>query len=276
MFLMVLGKMDGDEHALGINWKVLGMLYFILLDLTPLLSLCTTLILFFIFRLYWFCLGRCNFAFLIELQSCISQQKSGRLRTGVKWSSGLDHCHITCFSEGVALNKTTHPSLNKDFTYLLTYLHRGGALHSLWECRAFQLWVDLHLIYNQNLIYFQNIVRMFLLHFNLKCSRYIPLALMFTSGLSYTMPQNVLEKIIITIRFLILIFHLIIPQKCFIFQKVWFMVPQKYLNFSKLCFMGIVGEVAPCGSISSQNIPIWAFEIMLFESSQHEDSNYQY
>ena len=137
LFLIVLGKVDGDEHALGINLKVLGMLYFIMLGLTPLLSLRITLILFFIFRLSWFCLRRCNFVFLIELQSCISQQKSGRLRSGVKWSSGLDHCHITCFSEEEALNKTTH---------------RGGALHSIWDCRAFQLCVDLHLMYNQNLI----------------------------------------------------------------------------------------------------------------------------
>ena len=264
LFLIILGKMDVDEHALDINLKVLGMLYFIMLDLTPLLSPCITLILFFIFRLSWFCLRRCNFAFLIELQSCISQQKSGRLRTGVKWSSGLDHCHITCFSGEEALNKTTH---------------RGGALHSLSDlsdCRASQLCVDLHLIYNQNLIYFQNIVRAFLLHFNLKCSRYILLALMFTSGLSYTMPQNFLEKIIITIRVLILIFYLIVPQKCLNFQKIWFMVPQKYFFFQNCAFMGNLGEVAPCGSISSQNKPICFFEIMLFTSSQHGDSNYQY
>ena len=217
-----------------------------MLDLTPFLSPSTILILFFIFSLSWYCLRRCNFAFLIDLQSCISQQNSGRLRTGVKWSSGFDYCYITCFSGEKTFNKTTH---------------RGGAVHSLWDCRASQLRVGLYLIFNQNFIFhakfrfvlffriglmfmhncryyqfisplnFQNIVRVFLLHFNLKCSRYIPLALMFTSGLSYVMPQNFLEKIIITIRFSILIFYMIVPQKCLNFSKLWFMVPQKCLNF---------------------------------------------
>ena len=273
LFLLVLGKMDGDEHAIGINWKVLGMLYFNLLVLTPLLSLQITLILFLIFRLYWICIGRCNFAFLIELQSCISQQKSGRLRTGVKGISGLDLCHIICHICHIChIFHTVCISEKKAF---IQSTHRGGALLSLWECRAFQLWVDLLLIYNQNSIYFQIIVRMFLLHFNLRCSRYFPLALMFTSGLVYFMPQNVLEKIILTKRFLILIFHLIIPQKCFIFQNIWFMVPQNFIKFSNLGLMGIVGGVAPCGSISSRDTPIWNFEFVLF-GSQHEDSNYQH
>ena len=305
--------MDGDEHILGINWKVLGMLYFNLLVLTPLLSLLITLILFLIFRLI--CVGRCNFALLIELQSCISQQKRGRLRTGVKGMSGFDICHTTChicyfiqnicISEKKAVIQSTHRGgalLNlwecrafqlwvdlltchichflhviciSEKKAVIQSTHRGGALLNLWECRAFQLWVDLFLIYNQKPIYFQIIVRMFLLHFNLRCSRYFPLALMFTSGLVYIIPQNVLETIILTKRFLILIFNLIIPQKCFIFQKICFMVPQKFIKFSNLGLMDIVGGFAPCGSISSRDIPIRILEFVFF-GSQHEDSNYQH
>ena len=71
LFLLVLGKMDGDEQALGINLKVKGMLWFNMLDLTPFLSPCTILILFFIFSLSWCCLRRCNFAFLIDLHFCV-------------------------------------------------------------------------------------------------------------------------------------------------------------------------------------------------------------
>ena len=214
LFLLVLGMMDGDEHGLGINLKVVGM-SFNMLDLTPFLSPCTILILFFIFSLLWYCLRRCNFAFLTDLQLCISQQKSGRLRTGVKWSSGFDCCYNIYFLGEETFIKTTP---------------RGGALHSPWHCRASQLCVSLHLlILNQNITFhaklrfmlffriglmfmricryfhfilpfnFQNIVRVFLLHFNLKWSRYTPLALMFTSGLSYIMPQNLLEKVILYI-----------------------------------------------------------------------------
>ena len=189
LFLLVLEKMDGDEHALGINWKVLGMLYFNLLVLTPLLSLLITLILFLIFRLHWICVGRCNFALLIELQSCISQQKRGRLRTGVKGISGFDLCHTTCH-----ICHFIHTICISEKKAVIQSTHRGGALLNLWECRAFQLWVDLFLIYNQNPIYFQIIVRMFLLHFNLRCSRYFPLALMFTSGLVYIIPQMSWKK----------------------------------------------------------------------------------
>ena len=38
LFLIVLGKMDGDKHTLGINLKVIGMLCN-MFDLTPFLSL---------------------------------------------------------------------------------------------------------------------------------------------------------------------------------------------------------------------------------------------
>ena len=48
------------------------------------------------------------------------------------------------------------------------------------------------------------------------------------------------------------------------------------LKFLKIMVQGYCGEVAPSGSISSQDMPIWFFGIMLFKFSQHVDSNYQY
>ena len=50
--------------------------------------------------------------------------------------------------------------------------------------------------------------------------------------------------------------------------------PQKCLKFSRFWLFGVLGEGAPSGSIPSQNTIVWFFEIMFFESSQHEDSNY--
>ena len=170
---------------------------------------------------------RCNSAFLKYLQSCSSQQRSGRLRTGVKWSSGFDNYYEIFILGGETFNKT---------------MLRGGALHSLCDCRASQLCIGLHLLkFSQNFTFhaklrfmfffrnglvlipqriylrfiipfkFQNIVRVCLLHFNLKCSNYTPLALMFTSGLSYNMPQNVLEKVTylhLNIRFSVIIIYM--------------------------------------------------------------------
>ena len=176
------------------------------------------------------------------------------LRTGAKWSSGFICGHDACFSEEEFLNSSAHG---------------GGALFCLWEHRTPQPWADIYRLYQLMLTFillfnFQISVRVYLLNPNLGCSRYIPLALMFTSGLSYVMPQNLLKKpiiyIIFNIRFLILIICVISPQRC--------------LKFSKFWLLDILGEGAPSGSISSQNIIVWFSEIMFFESSQHEDSNY--
>ena len=51
-FLLDIEKMDGDEHILGIIWKVLGMLCF-LLDLAPFLSLYILLTLMLIIFFYF-------------------------------------------------------------------------------------------------------------------------------------------------------------------------------------------------------------------------------
>ena len=253
-FLFAIEKMDGDEHTLGLILKVLGMLCNFL-DLAPFLSLYTLLalilILIFVFRLLW---RGCNFVNLTDLQFYTYQKEMRGLRTGAKWSSGFICGHDACFSEEEFLNSSAHG---------------GGALFCLWEHRTPQPWADIYRLYQLMLTFillfnFQISVRVYLLHPNLGCSRYIPLALMFTSGLSYVMPQNLLKKpiiyIIFNIRYLLLIICVISLQRC--------------LKFSKFWLLDILGEGAPSGSISSQNIIVWFSEIMFFESSQHEDSNY--
>ena len=204
-----------------------------MLDLTPFLSSCSISIVLFILSLFWYCLRGCNFAFLKDLRFCTSKHRNGGLRTGFKWSSGFDYHFYGIFISG-------EETFNK-------IMPRGGALHSLWDCRASQLCIGLYLLkFSQNFhaklkfmfflrngllslrmhiyIYisfqFQNIVRVGLLHFNLKCSRLTPLAPKFTSGLIYDLPQNLLEKVLyihLIIRFSILIFYMIFPQKCFNF-----------------------------------------------------------
>ena len=142
--------------------------------------------------------------------------------------------------------------------------HGGRALFCLWEHRTPQPWADIYRLYNFMLTFimlfnFQISVRVYLLHPNLGCSRYIPLALMFTSGLYYIMPQKFLKKsiiyIILNIRFLILVICMISPQRC--------------LNFSEFWFLDILGGSAPSGSISSQSsIIVRIFGIVFFRYSQ--------
>ena len=181
-FLLDIEKMDGDEHTLGITWKVLGMLC-ILLDLAPFLSLyillALMLILIFVFRLSW---TGCNFVNMTDSQFYTYQREMRGLRTGAKWSSGFICGHSVCFSE-----------------FLNISAHGGGALFCLWEHRTPQPWADIYRLYNFMLTFimlfsFQISVRMYLLHPNLGCSRYIPLALMFTSGLYYIIPPNPLKN----------------------------------------------------------------------------------
>ena len=252
-FLLDIEKMDGDEHIIGIIWKVLGMLCF-LLDLAPFLSLYILLTLMlistFVFRLPW---TGCNFVSRTDSQLYTYPRGMRGLRTGAKWSSGFICGHSACFSE-----------------FLNISAHGGGALFCLWEHRTPQPWADIYRLYNFMLTFimlfsFQISVRMYLLHPNLGCSRYIPLALMFTSGLYYIMPQNPLKKSIIyitlNIRFLILVICMISPQRC--------------LNSSKFWFLDILGGSAPSGSISSQSsIIVRIFGIIFSDTPNNEDSNY--
>ena len=97
-----------------------------------------------------------------------------------KWSSGFICGHDICFSEEEFLNISAHG---------------GGALFCLWEHRTPQPWADIYRSYQFILLFnFQISARVYLLHLNLGCSGCIPLALMFTSGLSYIMPQNLLKN----------------------------------------------------------------------------------
>ena len=252
-FLLDIEKMDGDEHILGIIWKVLGMLCF-LLDLAPFLSLyillTLMLIIIFVFRSPW---TRCNFVNRTDSQLYTYPSEMRGLRTGAKWSSGFICGHSAYFSE-----------------FLNISAHGGRALFCLWEHRTPQPWADIYRLYNFMLTFimlfsFQISVRVYLLHPNLGCSRYIPLALMFTSGLYYIMPQNLLKKsiiyIILNIRFLILVICMISPQRC--------------LNFSEFWFLDILRGSAPRGSISSQSsIIVRIFGTVFSDTLNNEDSNY--
>ena len=106
------------------------------------------------------------------------------LRTGAKWSSGFIYGHDACFSEEEFLNSSAHG---------------GRALYCLCKHRTPQPWADIYRFYQLMLLFillfnFQISVRVYLLRLNLRCNGYIPLALMFTSGLSYAMPQNLLKN----------------------------------------------------------------------------------